>query len=434
MAVQYGIDIADRSQLIDALNSQRVFFDDEYGLNELEASETPFLTMLLSIAKKPASGEYESYIEHRGSWISETRYYVHDSTTTAISALEANQATYEGLELAATPGGAALTTNTMQAGDLFVLVDPTDQTKFATGLVVSTSSGVMTWKLLTRVPGFNIVKDEAGATYLYHVSRAFGEASTESEERYETPVTCWNETQDFKESYELSDIILANKQIQYGSELLFQSDQARMRMMKQVDNALLYAARRVNLADATNPFSAPSTSTVEDANSKRVTTTMSLDQAIRSAGDVGIGGTRLYKLTAATMTPDDVDAVVNSVTEYGSPKKKIIAGVGAIQALITMSRKNNQYMMTSGDKEFGVQWNKYVTPNADFDIVRHRGMKNHLYNAMFVLDPQYLQIRQLIPMYTEKLTSNSTAKKWEYRWNLGLRVKMPECHGLVYFE
>lgn len=429
----YGIDIANRSQLINGLNSQRVFFDDDYGLNELEASESPLLTMLLSTNKKKASGEYESYIEHRGSWITETRYYVQASTTTAISALEASAAVYEGLKISLTAAGAAVTTNTMQVGDVFVLVDPTDETLFASGLVISTSAGEMTWRLLTRTPGFDIVANAAGATYLYHVSRAFGENSAESEERYELPTTCWNEIGDFKESFEISDVLLANKQIEYGSELLFQNKHARMRMMKLVDLGLLYAHRRANLSTAANPYSSPGSTPVTNAAGQRVMTTMSLDQAIRAADTVGIGGSRLYKLTASTMTPDDMDAVVASLTEYGSPNKKIFAGAGAIQALITMSRKNNQYQMTSGDTAFGLKWNKYITPDAEFDIIKHRGLKNHFNNAMFVVDPQYLSLRQLIPLYTEPLVANTTGKKWELRWNIGLRVKFPEAHGLIYF-
>lgn len=436
IAPVYANDLANRTQLIDALNSQRVFYgkNGDYGLTELETAVNPLITMLLNNKKKPASGEYESYIEHRGSWIKESTYYVQASTTTAIAALEANAAVYEGLKLSATAAGAALTANTMQAGDVFVLVDPTDETKYASGLVVSTTAGEMTWRLLTRVPGFDIVANAAGATYVVPVTRLFGEASVESKERYEKPVTFWNEVSIFKESYEISDLLLANKQIVYGDELIFQSRQARNRMMRDVDRGLLYASRRANVATANNPFSAPSSAPVYDANSKRVPSSISLDQAIRAADTVGIGGARLFKLTAATMTPDDVDATITEIFRYGAKSKRCIAGAGAIQALVSMSRKNNQYQMTSGDDAFGLKWKKYVTPIDELNITRHYGMTGIFDNAMFVIDPTNIELRELEGLYTEKLSQNTNSKKLEMRWTIGLRVKLVESHSLVFFN
>lgn len=431
----YGVDITSRTQLVDGLNSQRIFFDDESGINELEPSEAPFLSILLGTAKKKASGTEESYIEHRGSWIADTIYYLHDDGNVgALAALEPNVKEYTGLEVAATAGGAALDTNTMQAGSVFLLMDPTDETKYASGLVTSTSAGVMKWRLLTRTPGFSLVEDAAGATLVIPVSRMFGEGSLESEERYEKPVTMWNEIGSFKESYEITDQLEATSQIVYGNELLKQLAWAQSRMKRDVDRALLYASRRTNLATATNPFSAIGSAPVYDNENKMVHASISLDQAVRAADVVGIGGTRVFELDAATMTPDDLDLNIIEQYRYGSESKKIIAGAGALQALITMSRKNNQYIMTSGDNAFGLKWKKYITPNAEMDITVNRGFTGWLNNVMFVIDPKYIQLRQLIPMYTEKLTGNSTAKKWEMRWDIGLRVKMVEAHGLWFIK
>ena len=79
----YGVDITSRTQLIDGLDSQRVFFDDEAKLHELEPSANPFLTVLLGMktAKKKASGDLESYVEHRGSYINDPLYFVKASDT-----------------------------------------------------------------------------------------------------------------------------------------------------------------------------------------------------------------------------------------------------------------------------------------------------------------------------------------------------------------
>jgi len=49
---------------------------------------------------------------------------------------------------------------------------------------------------------------------------------------------------------------------------------------------------------------------------------------------------------------------------------------------------------------------------------------------MFVLDMDYIKLRQLIPMYSKPLTTNKTMSKWEMRWDIGLRVLFPEAHSL----
>lgn len=429
----YGVDITSRSQLIDALNSQRVFFDDASGLNELEPSASPFITLLMGISKQKASGDLESYIEHRGSYITDNKYYISAAGTTAITALAANAALYTDMSVSLTNDGAAIDPYPFEEGDILLLVNPEDTTQTASILVVSDDASGTTlfnWRLLTATPGFNITTSGATQTYCYHVSRMFGEGSDESAHRYEIPVTCWNEIGSFKESYKITDQLAATSQIVYGDELMRQLKWAQLRLMRDADRALLYASRRIN---CTNPFSAPGSSPLTDTDGNVIRTSISLRQGIEAAAAVGIGGTRIFKHTASTMTPDDLDLSIIEQFKYGSESKRVIAGDGAIQALITMSRKNNQYQMTSGDTAFGLKWKKYITPNAELDITRHRGMTGALSNAMFVIDTKYVSLRQLIPLYTEKLTGNSTSKKWEMRWDIGLRMKFPEAHGLWFF-
>lgn len=429
----YGVDITTREQLIDALNSQRVFFDDESGINELQPSVNPLIALLTATSKKKASGDLESYIEHRGSYITDTRMFIQASNTTAISALEANAALYTDTAVAASGGGAAISPHPFKPGDVLLLVNPLDTTQTATIMVMSNDASgaqLFNWRLLTSTPGFDISLSGDSQTHVYHVSRGFAEGSDESSERYEKPVTCWNEIGSFKESYKITDQLAANKQIIYGDEVLKQLRWAQQRMLRDVDRALLFSSRRIN---CTNPFSSPGASPLYDVDGNVIRTSVSLKQAVEAADTVGIGGSRVFKLTASTMTPDMLDAYIAEQYKYGSKNKRIIAGQGAIQALISMTRKNVQYQMTSGDDAYGLKWKRYVTPNEDMLISRHDGMTGALSNAMFVIDPEFIQLRQLIPMYTEKLTDNATAKKWEMRWDIGLRVKFPEAHGLWYF-
>lgn len=428
--ITYGVDITSRTQLIDGLSSQRVFFDDAAKLHELEPSANPFLAILLGLgtAKEKASGDLESYIEHRGSYINDPLYYVKTSDTTAISALAANAAEYAGLSVSLTAGGAAISPHPFKKGDVMILVDPTDETKSATIIMSDTDdTDEIKFKLLTGTPGFDIVAGGATATKLYHVGRAFGEGSDESEARYEKPVTCWNEIGSFKESYSITDQLEANTQIVYGDEVMKQLKWAQMRLMRDVDRMLLYASQRIN---CTNPFTEPSSNPLINADGETVRTSISIEQAIRAASTVGVGGSRLFKLTASTMTPDDFDADVIEQFRYGSQNKVCICGSGFVAKMIAMSRKNNQYQMTPGDDRFGLKWKKYITPYADLDLVINRGFTGRLDNAMFVLDMNYIKLRQLIPMYSKPLTTNKTMKKWEMRWDIGLRVLFPEAHGL----
>jgi hypothetical protein len=86
--------------------------------------------------------------------------------------------------------------------------------------------------------------------------------------------------------------------------------------------------------------------------------------------------------------------------------------------------------MVTGEDRWGLKFKKYLTPYADLDITINRGFTGRLDNAMFVLDMSNIQLRQLIPMYTEKLVTTKTMKKWELRWDIGLRTYFPESHSL----
>lgn len=424
----YGVDITSRTQLIDALDSQRVFFDDAAKLHELEPSANPFITMLLGMgtAKKRAAGDLESYVEHRGSYINDPLFFVKASDTKAIAALDANAAEYSGLSVSTTPAGNAIATP-FKKGDVMVLVDTVDETKTATIIMSDTDdTDEIKFKLLTSTPGFDIVANAANATKLYHVGRAFAEGSDESEARYEKPVTCWNEIGSFKESYSITDQLAANTQIVYGNEKVKQLAWAQMRMLKDVDRMLLYASQRLN---ATNPFSAPGDSPLLNSDGEIIRTSISMEQAIRAADTVGIGGSRLFKMTASTVTPDIFDANVIEGTRYGS-NHVCFAGSGFVAALIAMARRNSQYQILPSDNMYGLKMKKYITPYADLDIVIHKGMKGRLDKAMFMIDMSNVQLRQYIPMYSQPLTTNKTMKKWEMRWDIGLRTYFPEAHSL----
>jgi hypothetical protein len=425
----YGVDITSRTQLIDGLDSQRVFFDDEAKLHELEPSVNPFITMLLGMgtAKKKASGDLESYVEHRGSYINDPLYYIKASDTTAIAALAANAAEYSGMAVSLTPGGAAIDPHPFKAGDVMLLVDPTDETKTATIIMSDTDDAdEFKFKLLTRTPGFNFIANAANATKLYHVGRAFAEGSDESDARYEKPVTFWNEVGSFKESYSITDQLAATTQIVYGNEKIKQLAWAQMRLLRDVDSMLLFASQRLN---ASNPFASPGASPLLNADGEIIRTSVSMEQAIRAAETVGIGGSRLYKMTATTVTPDIFDANVIEATRYGS-NHMCFAGPGFVGALASMARRNSQYQLLPGETKFGIKLKKYVTPYADMDIAIHKGMKGRLDKAMFMVDMSKIQLRQLIPMYSEPLVTNKTMKKWEMRWDIGLRTYFPEAHSL----
>jgi hypothetical protein len=426
----YGVDITSRTSLIDALDSQRVFFDDAAKLHELEPSANPFLTILLGLgtAKKKAAGDLESYIEHRGSYINDPLYYLQASDTTAIAALAANAAEYSGMAVSLTAAGAAVSPHPFKKGDVLVAVNPLDETQTATLIMSDTDDAdEFKWKLLTGNPGFDLVANAAGATKLYHIGRAFAEGSEASEARYEKPVTCWNEIGSFKESYSITDQLAATSQIVYGDEKIKQLSWAQMRLLRDVDRMLLYASQRIN---CTNPFSSPGASPLLNSDGEIIRSSISMEQAIRAADTVGIGGSRLFKMTGSTLTPDIFEANIIEAYKYGNQNKICIAGSGFVAKLIAMARKNSQYQMLPGDDKFGLKWKKYITPYADMDITIHRGFTGRLDNAMFVLDMSNIQLRQLIPMYSESLVTTKTMKKWELRWDIGLRTFFPEAHSL----
>jgi hypothetical protein len=430
--VTYGTQITTSSQLIDALNSQRVFFS-EHILNQLEPDISPFLTLLRNINKEKALGDIESYVENRSSWITDKAYYVKASDTTAISALAANAAEYSGLAVSATPAGTALATP-FKNGDVLVLIDNDDESRYATIIVSATDDAdEVKFKLLTATPGFDITADGATATKLYQVSRNFGEGSDESDHRYEIPYTFWNEVSSFKESYKITHQLKANKQVVWGNVLLTQMKAAQQRIYRDIDRSLLYASQRIN---CTNPFSVFGSAPLLDKDGNVVRTSVSMEQAIRAAETVGIDGTsRFFKMTKATMTPDLFDQNMAAIYRYplSAKNKYIFCGEGAYLAINSFVRKYGDYQIGSGETMYGIDIKTLLTASGTHKLVKHPGMTGRMSNAMMIIDMNNVQLRELIPMYTEKLVDNGTVDKWEIRNDVGLRVRFPESHGMIYF-
>lgn len=429
----FGYDISSRAELIDALDSQRVFFADKF-LNMLEPEVFPFLTLLRNLNKQQALGDLESYIENRSSWITDKAYYVKASDTTAISALAANAAEYSGFAVSETPGGAAIATP-FKVGHNVVLIDNDDESRYAVLYISDTDDAdEVKFKLLTATPGFDIVADGATATKLYLVSSSYGEGSPESDPGYEVPQTWWNECSSYKESIRITDQLLANKQIVYGDELIFQNNEMQRRILRNMDRDMLYASQRIN---ATNAFSAPGSSPLLDKYGNVVRKTVSMEQAIRSAESVGIDGTpRFFKMTKATMTPDLFDQNMAAIYRYpqSSNSKYIFAGEGAMLAINSFVRKYATcYNISAGESEFGINIKALTTAVGTHKLVKHPGMTGRMNNAMMIIDTKYAQLREYISMYTEKLVTNDTAKKWEVRCDAGLRVRFPEAHGMIFF-
>lgn len=431
--IVYGQDISSRAELIDALDSQRVFFADKF-LNMLEPDVFPFLTLMRNLNKQEALGDLESYIEHRSSWITDKAYYVKASDTTAIAALAANAAEYSGFAVSSTPGGAAIATP-FKVGDNVVLIDNDDESRYAVLYISDTDDAdEVKFKLLTSTPGFDITADGATATKVYLVSSSYGEGSPESDPGYEVPATWWNECSSYKESIRITDQLLRNKQIVYGDELVFQNNEMQRRILRDMDRDMLYASQRIN---CTNPFSAPGAAPLLDKHGNIVRKTVSMEQAIRSAEAVGIDGTpRFFKMTKSTMTPDLLDQNMAAIYRYpqSSKTKYIFAGEGAMLAINAFARKYaNSYNVSAGESEFGINIKTLITGVGSHKLINHPGMTGRMYNAMMIIDTKYAQLREYIPMYTEKLVTNDTAQKWEVRCDAGLRVRFPESHGMIYF-
>jgi hypothetical protein len=435
-SVTYGADIANRTELVDALDSQRVFFGDDWW-TELAPSEAPFMTMLRAFAKRKARGTEEAYVEDRASYLSKPSYYVSASAVTAISSSVPNTS-ITGFKLVSAIDGNTRV-NSVKEGDILVLVDYTDPTLHCPCVVVARADDgddyQYSLKTLANACGFPITINPGVRTKAILASNAYGENSDASAPGYESPKTRWNTIQSFKESFEISDELAATDQIVYGKEMIKQMIKTQRRWQAMVDAALLYASHRIGVTVG-DPFSAIPENYPEDADGNSIRTTLSLMQAIQYTGSANVlGDSRIFKLARGTATLKDIDAVFARVSEYGGDKIAML-GSGAMTALNEIFLRTGKYNITASDQKFGLKWKTLETQHLDLEMTPHKGLtlsNSYLTNCMFIVDKENVQMRELIPMYTEKLVTNKTGKWYEVRGNVGLRVKYPETHAMIWF-
>jgi hypothetical protein len=433
----YGVDVIGRTQLIDALNSQRVFFDKRSGIFQLEANVNPFLTLLTELPSEPAAGNHVSYVDHRASFIKAHRMYLSAIDNGDLDT--SGQA--PGFTLADVTFHDAASSGSQdksaQVGDIIVFIDNDDETNFLSAYVFSNTDGTYVLKTLTNACGFDLNKTGGTRSVALIAGNIFGEGSDEAPKRYEKPVTRWFTTQSFKRGFEITDEALATKQITYGEEFAFQSDQSMAALKSEVDKTALYSGNRIVGPPYTNPFAAPDESVIPlDADGNKMYSTMSLYQVLKATGltdpsAFSISDSRIFKLTAATATYDDLIEAAQEQFRYGNDTKYCFCGAGFLTKLDILCQSFAQWNITSGEEKFGLNWMRLLTKHGEFMLHRHKGMNDdHLTNAMFVLDTQFIKRRDLIPLYMEKLTTNATKKSYEWRWNCGLQVWFPEAHGL----
>ena len=134
-----------------------------------------------------------------------------------------------------------------------------------------------------------------------------------------------------------------------------------MRLLKDVDRMLpvCFSAYQCNQS-----IRSSRQSPLLNADGEIIRTSVSMEQAIRAGEAVGIGGSRLFKMTSATVTPDIFDQNVIDATRYGS-NHLCFAGAGFVAALSSMARRNSQYKLEPGDTMYGMKLKKYITPYQD---------------------------------------------------------------------
>jgi len=442
-ALTYGIDILDRTELVNAINSHLIFFKGESGIYELAPSVSPFLNVMGQLGIKQAYGEEEEYAEKRGSYLQTPIGYVSASGTTAITALAPNQATYTGLKVVSAIDGSTRN-NDLKVNDSFVLQDFADPTLMAVGWItaVSDDSGdsQYSWKLFTNAPGFNIDVTSGQRTAIYIPSRQSANGGDFATSSYEKSESRWNSVSTFEDGFEIDDELVLNKQhFANINQALTGLTDAQRRLMRKVDLGCLFASSRVGTT-AGNPFSAPGT-LVQDASGRYMHPTMSIYQGIQSTanGDLSLGGTRVYKNSVSSATIDDIEVMLAGIARYKSNKgantKMAFCGQAWMLGMKKIARKLGVYQMSANDDKFGMKWTKLVSDFIDLDVTIHDGLIDTPFNnACFIIDPTQVELRELEPMKSEATAKTKRTQKYDITHRIGVRMRMPETSAISWLN
>ena len=439
-----------QTELFDGINSERLFGFDGL-IADLVPDQAAFITFMSKLRRKAVDDPDHKYTEYRAAWLTRPSAWILSQTGTVtgvdltadLSAAAAGTI-FPNVNIVTAKDGSSAST-VVVAGSVIQVVGqatsadvPTQTASFMVKAPSEAATGRYNLVLLTAAPGFNVITT-SGATRskLYVGGDFFGEGSDAGTATYENDLIRWASCEITKERFTISETLKRLVRAGKYDEAMLQYKYALARIKAKLERKLLYLSSRIGVT-TTDPYSAPQTSPLLDANNKPIRTSISMLQAAKDAVNRGMLETRVFNFTSSS-TYSAMLANLQAQFKYGSQTKWGFVGDGmlaTIQALCAASTFMPQLriMGSQMDEKFGLNVTKLMSPFGEINLVRDRTMTQDGFytNSMFVVDPDNVEMLVYRDVQLYDLPSTMDIEDKEFRCELGLAVKLPESHGFWY--
>jgi hypothetical protein len=417
------------ANLFNGISSQRMFGAGySEALWNLSPNQVPFLTLLEKLNRVVVPGPDFKWIEDRPSWLTDTTDALHGSAAGTITDVTTANNVGDTKTLIATTGTA------QAAGQVWMISDADDLTKFILVYLKSLSTATWTVRILNK-PSFQpALSDPITLT-----SIAYGEGSDIATAKYEGVTTKWGSTQFFKDSVFISNTLKASKDLMYNDPE-FQKMRRLEVLKKNINNAITWSSGRYSAA-TDDPWGAPPTThivdndTVVNASGNPVRFTASLDQCIRMNNAINLSGDRVFDITAGSATYiDDIVAKGEDMFRYVDNDLWGVCGSGFITFINRLALASpSQYNLMQGAEAFGIEVKQLLTPHGKVNLMVDKGMSQDTYRTKraYLFDPNYVSLAVFREIEQELKETTRSGELWNFEAEIGLKVACPEKHSII---
>lgn len=440
-----------------ALSNSGVLFTDRRDfyikpnvVAELWPSVTPFSSMLLAKGARKVSDPDYKLFEHRSGFVKQ-EFSVNDGTLTTNydTYLPGDIAVLAAVDTLVGFGSLSVGDDAM-VGLTCEVWDSTKTTYKGVSHIRSNSSGALTCISLgnPRV-STNYHSALADNDVFIVIGNAFGEG-TESPEAFGDQIeVVYNSAQIFKTPVEVTGTLYEAALRGYSNEL------ARLRIEKQKENkfqiekALLLGHRSKGTGmkslstGAVLGTDAHADTTVVDANSKTLRTTMGIISALYKYGTTAGDYKNIFNIVGSTYGWKDYIADTEKVFQFvpTTGRKVAYCGQGALSYWSSMSGSDG-FVKKSG---WSVQLSKsdmtglgfavrtLETPHGIIDLVYAPQLRGQYNNTMVVMDESNVELCEYRPMKFQANIKTDNAYdgiKDQYFYDAGLGITLIESHSI----
>lgn len=135
-----------------------------------------------------------------------------------------------------------------------------------------------------------------------------------------------------------------------------------------------------------------------------------------------------YTVSGGALDMDEMETLLPQIFQYGSGEKLAFGSIGTIAKFGALVRKNGQYQISSGEKEFSLNVRRFSGPAGTLVLTEHPLFATGpLANDLLVLDTATLRYRYITDTMLRKNIQNpgDDGEAEEYLTEAGLEIHQP---------